>query len=71
MDYCMVRLPASGAIGEEVVLVGSQEGERISAEDVALRWGTINYEVVTGIAARVPRVYVGADPPTSQGGSPP
>lgn len=71
MDYCMVRLPAGGAIGEEVVLVGSQEGERISAEEVALRWGTINYEVVTGIAARVPRVYVGADPSTSQGGFPP
>jgi alanine racemase len=65
MDYCMVRLPAGGAIGEEVVLVGSQEGERISAEEVALRWGTINYEVVAGIAARVPRLYINADPASS------
>ncbi|MGA2112424.1 MAG: alanine racemase [Anaerolineales bacterium] len=61
MDYCLVRLPAGGAIGDEVVLIGRQGDERILAEDVALRWGTINYEVVTGIAARVPRVYLGAD----------
>jgi alanine racemase len=65
MDYCQVRLPAGGAIGDEVVLIGRQGDERILAEDVALRWGTVNYEVVTGIAARVPRVYIGADPLSS------
>lgn len=42
--------------GDEVVLIGEQGGQRISAEDVAERLGTINYEVVSEILARVPRV---------------
>jgi alanine racemase len=42
--------------GDEVVLVGEQGKERITAEDVAERLGTINYEVVSEILARVPRV---------------
>lgn len=43
--------------GDEVVLVGKQGEAEISADEVARRWGTINYEVITGIMARVPRVY--------------
>jgi alanine racemase len=39
-----------------VVLIGEQGSERISAEDVAERLGTINYEVVSEILARVPRI---------------
>jgi alanine racemase len=39
------------------VLIGSDGGERITAEDVAARLGTINYEVTCGISARVPRLY--------------
>jgi alanine racemase len=58
MDQILVRLgggqPASP--GDEVVLIGSQGSERITAEDVATRWGTINYEVVCGLSARVPRI---------------
>ncbi len=42
--------------GEEAVLVGSQGGEAILAEDLAERLGTINYEIACGISARVPRV---------------
>jgi alanine racemase len=41
--------------GEEAVLIGSQGGEVILAEEVARRIGTINYEVTCGISARVPR----------------
>lgn len=44
--------------GEEAVLIGSQGSERILAEDVAGRLGTINYEVTCGISARVPREHV-------------
>jgi len=44
-------------LGDEVVLIGEQNGLRISAEDLAERIGTISYEIVTGISARVPRVY--------------
>lgn len=46
------------SVGDEVVLLGEQEGKRISAEDMAESVGTISYEIVTGISARVPRVYL-------------
>ncbi|RLC80458.1 MAG: alanine racemase [Chloroflexi bacterium] len=43
---------------DEVVLIGSQGNERITAEEVA-RWAeTINYEVVTSLLPRVTRVYL-------------
>ena len=41
--------------GDEAILIGAQGGERISAEDLARRIDTINYEITTGIAPRVPR----------------
>jgi alanine racemase len=46
-------------IGDEAVLIGEQGGERITAEDVAGRIGTINYEVVTLLTPRLERVFVG------------
>lgn len=42
-------------IGDEVVLIGAQGDERILAEEVARRLGTINYEVTTGLLPRVAR----------------
>jgi alanine racemase len=44
-------------LGDEVVLIGEQNGLRISAEDLAEQIGTISYEIVTGVSARVPRIY--------------
>jgi hypothetical protein len=41
------------------VLLGSQGSERIGAEELGRRWGTINYDVVSGIMARVGREYKG------------
>jgi alanine racemase len=43
------------ALGDEVVLIGRQGDERILAEEVARRLGTINYEVTTGLLPRVRR----------------
>ena len=43
--------------GDEVVLIGEQGSERITAEEWAERLGTIAYEVVCGIGPRVPRRY--------------
>jgi alanine racemase len=64
MDQCMIALAAAdeaGAIpvspGEKVVLLGTQGKETISAEEIAARLGTINYELVCMLAARVPRIY--------------
>ncbi len=45
-------------VGAPAVLIGSQGGQTITAEEVARRLGSINYEVTCGISARVPRVEV-------------
>ena len=47
-------------VGDEAVLIGERGGERVLAEEVARRLGTINYEVTCGIGARVPRLHVPA-----------
>ena len=51
-------------VGDDVVLIGAQGpgGERITAEEWGERLGTIGYEVVCGIGARVPRLLVGGPP---------
>jgi alanine racemase len=46
------------SLEDEVVLLGAQEGERISAEDMAGWCGTIAYEVVSRIAEHLPRIRV-------------
>ncbi len=45
-------------VGDEVVLIGRQGKETILAGDIAKICSTINYEIVVGIAPRIPRVYV-------------
>jgi alanine racemase len=44
--------------GDEVVILGEQGAEKITAHEIARRLGTIPYEVVCGIGTRVPRVYL-------------
>ena len=46
-------------VGDEIVLIGSQRKERITADYIAGALGTINYEVVTRISSRIPRIYRG------------
>lgn len=58
MDQCMVdvsHIPLT-RVGDEVVLIGQQGDATLTAEQVAQRLGTVNYEVVSAILARVPRV---------------
>jgi alanine racemase len=43
--------------GDEVVLIGAQGEERITAEELGAHVGTIGYEMVTAISERVPREY--------------
>jgi alanine racemase len=43
--------------GDEVVLIGSQGAEEITADDWAQPLGTVGYEIVCGISRRVPRRY--------------
>ncbi len=60
MDLSAVQLDdlPDARVGDEVLIIGSQDGKVITAEEVAERWGTINYEVVCGIGARIPRYYL-------------
>ena len=60
MDQIMLQLDSIPrvAAGDEVVLLGGQGREWITADEIAQRWGTINYEVTCGVAARVARVYL-------------
>jgi alanine racemase len=46
------------AAGDEVVLMGAQGDDAVTAEQFASWAGTINYEVTTRIADSVPRVVV-------------
>ncbi|MDB4966588.1 MAG: alanine racemase [Myxococcales bacterium] len=61
MDMCMVDVTdvAEAKLGDEVVLLGAQGGERIDADELAGWAGTISWEIFCGISKRVPRVYVG------------
>ena len=59
MDMMMVDVTAAEAkVGDEVVLIGRQGDLEITACDVADLAGTISYEILTLITARVPRVYI-------------
>ena len=49
------------SLGDEVVLLGSQERETVTPEEIAAKIGTISYEVFCNVSARVPRVYRKAD----------
>jgi alanine racemase len=58
MDMCMMdvtQIPEV-QVGDEVVLLGRQGSEEISAEELAGLAQTINYEVICGLGARVPRI---------------
>ena len=46
---------------DEFVLIGTQGGERITADEVAEERRTINYEVTTALRDRLPRLHLGAD----------
>ena len=58
MDQTMIHVShiPNVRVGDEVVLIGRQGGDAIAAEEVAEWLGTITYEVVSEILARVPRV---------------
>jgi alanine racemase len=60
MDNITIDLGPDTSVepGEPVVLIGSQGGERIDAEEVARRLGTINYEVTCGLTPRVRRQWL-------------
>lgn len=60
MDQCMIQVDdvQDAKVGDEVVILGTQGEDEISAEEIADKLGTINYEIVCMLSHRVPRVYV-------------
>ena len=68
MDQLLVDLgDTPAAPDDEVVLIGQQGDDEITATEWAERLGTISYEIVTGIGARVPRSYSGAPDDADEG----
>jgi alanine racemase len=68
MDMCMADVTDIDGVApeDEAVIIGSQGGERIDADDLAELAGTISWEILAGISARVPRVYVRGGEPVAQ-----
>ncbi|HHV30243.1 MAG TPA: alanine racemase [Clostridium sp.] len=61
MDQCMVDITdieGDVNVGDEAVLIGKQQDNEIKVEDLAKSVGTINYELVSIIGKRIPRVYL-------------
>jgi alanine racemase len=59
MDQIMVNCTDDAVrIGDEVVLIGAQGSEVITANEWANKMGTIGYEIVCAISARMPRNYI-------------
>jgi alanine racemase len=71
MDQLLVDCGPDAAVspGDEVTLLGRQGGEEVTVAEWASLLGTIDYEVVCGIGARVPRVNLGAAGSGGRGGS--
>jgi alanine racemase len=59
MDNITVELGAPDTVrcGDRVTIIGADGSERVTAEELAERIGTINYEVTCGVSPRVPRVH--------------
>ncbi len=59
MDQCLIDIDNEDIqIGEEVVFLGNQGNDIITAYELAELMGTIPYEITTAIKERVPRVYI-------------
>ncbi len=60
MDQCMVDVTGipDAQFDDEVVLIGAQGNDCITADEIAQRIGTVNYEVITELTARPDREYM-------------
>jgi len=60
MDMCMADVTQVGdaAVGDEVVLLGTQGSAHIDADELAAKAGTISWDILSGVSQRVPRVFL-------------
>ncbi|MBR0414469.1 MAG: alanine racemase [Clostridia bacterium] len=62
MDMCMVDVTGLDVkAGDEVTVIGKAGDKEITADEIAQKSGTINYEITCDISKRVPRVYMRGD----------
>jgi alanine racemase len=59
MDQMMIDLTnvPDAVVGDDVVLLGRQGNDAITADELADKAGTISYEILLSVSERVPRVY--------------
>jgi len=60
MDMCMADVTdvPNVAVDDEAVIMGTQGGETVDADELAELAGTISWEILAGVSARVPRFYI-------------
>jgi alanine racemase len=60
MDLTVVNISGSDGVetGDVATLIGESGAERITVDEVARLAGTISYEVLTGLALRLPRIWL-------------
>ena len=59
MNLTIVETKSGAKVDEEVVLIGAQGGERVTADELARHIGTISYEVLLAVGRQNPRIYRG------------
>jgi alanine racemase len=60
MDMCTLdvsRIPEC-LVGDEVVLMGEQNGQRITADEIAAKVHSISYEILCALGKRAPRIFL-------------
>jgi len=60
MDQIMVDIgfESNVHVGDEVVLIGKSGDKTVTVWELSDKIGTVPYELITGIAARVPRIFI-------------
>ena len=58
MDQCMIKLPYEAPLGTKVTLIGTQQSETVTIDELAHKLETINYEIPCIISNRVPRIFI-------------
>ncbi|HYM28155.1 MAG TPA: alanine racemase [Steroidobacteraceae bacterium] len=68
MDMCMADVTDIDGVApdDEVVIIGAQGGAAVDADELAALAGTISWEILAGISARVPRLYLAGGVPVSE-----
>lgn len=61
MDQLMIRLPKAFPVGTKVTLIGKNQEQEITMQEVADYLDTIHYEVICLLSDRIPRVYLNSE----------